>query len=396
MVKDPYQWTPHRGGILKGTHQGNGTTRWRVRYRPHPGAAQTSRTFNTLDEARNFRITVEEQRQRQRHGIEATSPRHTPPFGRYMLDRYLPRFSNQRTATNYRTVYQQIRKVHPEFLEIPIGLIKQGDVEILLARHEHAGYAGSTTNLLRRTITAVLHHAVDNQLIAQPTIKTQRRREQRSQQPPSTGELHRLLEAIDPRYHAPILVAASTGLRSGELRALTTHDIDGLAFNLTRNWHVAQQPAHHIHVRRQLDDNNQPAIPKTQAAQRTILVLPDTINVIASHLNQWGTGRNNLLWANAQGDPIDAATLRRKLNTAARTTCGRTIKVHSLRRYYGTALIYAGVPLHEIQRLMGHTTPTMTMRLYLEVQTDLADLNNRLRQSFGALFTHTSGVTTAS
>lgn len=47
---------------------------------------------------------------------------------------------------------------------------------------------------------------------------------------------------------------------------------------------------------------------------------------------------------------------------------GRSIDVHSLRRTYGTMLARAGVPLTTTQRLMRHSTPELTARLYIDVE----------------------------
>jgi integrase len=47
---------------------------------------------------------------------------------------------------------------------------------------------------------------------------------------------------------------------------------------------------------------------------------------------------------------------------------GRTIDVHSLRKTFGTRLATAGVPLTTVQRLMRHSTPDLTAKLYIDVE----------------------------
>ena len=46
---------------------------------------------------------------------------------------------------------------------------------------------------------------------------------------------------------------------------------------------------------------------------------------------------------------------------------GRSIDVHSLRKTFGTMLARAGVPLTTVQRLMRHSTPLLTAKLYIDV-----------------------------
>ena len=46
---------------------------------------------------------------------------------------------------------------------------------------------------------------------------------------------------------------------------------------------------------------------------------------------------------------------------------GRCLDVHSLRKTFGTLLAMAGVPLTTVQRLMRHSTPLLTAKLYIDV-----------------------------
>ena len=46
---------------------------------------------------------------------------------------------------------------------------------------------------------------------------------------------------------------------------------------------------------------------------------------------------------------------------------GRCLDVHALRKTFGTMLANAGIPLTTTQRLMRHATPTMTAKLYIDV-----------------------------
>jgi integrase len=51
-----------------------------------------------------------------------------------------------------------------------------------------------------------------------------------------------------------------------------------------------------------------------------------------------------------------------------KTQDGRSVDVHSLRRTFGTMLARAGVPLTTTQRLMRHSTPELTAKLYIDVE----------------------------
>jgi len=60
---------------------------------------------------------------------------------------------------------------------------------------------------------------------------------------------------------------------------------------------------------------------------------------------------------------------------------GRSIDVHSLRKTFGTMLAKAGVPLTTVQRLMRHSTPLLTAKLYIDV--DAEDMEQALGKISG-------------
>jgi integrase len=58
---------------------------------------------------------------------------------------------------------------------------------------------------------------------------------------------------------------------------------------------------------------------------------------------------------------------------------GRSIDVHSLRKTFGTLLAKAGVPLTTVQRLMRHSSPLLTAKLYIDVEGgDMMDALDKL------------------
>ncbi len=58
---------------------------------------------------------------------------------------------------------------------------------------------------------------------------------------------------------------------------------------------------------------------------------------------------------------------------------GRSVDVHSFRRTFGTMLARAGVPLTTTQRLMRHSTPELTAKLYIDVEPiDMATALDKL------------------
>ncbi|GHT26019.1 hypothetical protein FACS18942_02580 [Planctomycetales bacterium] len=65
------------------------------------------------------------------------------------------------------------------------------------------------------------------------------------------------------------------------------------------------------------------------------------------------------------------SALKRDLASAGieqKSADGRSLDVHSFRRTFGTMLARAGVPLTTTQRLMRHSSPELTAKLYIDVE----------------------------
>lgn len=58
---------------------------------------------------------------------------------------------------------------------------------------------------------------------------------------------------------------------------------------------------------------------------------------------------------------------------------GRTLDIHALRHTFASRLARAGVPLQQVQRLLGHSDPKLTAQIYTHLETDdLRDAVERL------------------
>lgn len=379
-MKDPFRpWrsSPKHPGVHKGIHQETGVIRWRVFYRPVGATYQTSKSFETLDAARRFRAAHEKELERARDGRGRPAPNRSPTVRDYVNDRLLPRYAGD-TRTMYSGAFKAVEKVAPDFMGTRIGRVTGADIEIMLTRLGEV-YRPSTVNKVRSAVAVALNRAADDGLIERLTVRIPKRRVEKPQRPPSPAELQLVVQALKPLHRAPVLVAAAAGLRSGELRALRPEDISGLRLDLRAGWSVGEGP-YSITVRRQLDRmGRELSLPKSQASQRTVGVIPEVVQTVADHLNQFGVGRDGMLW------PVGSEALRRAVSRASAKAIGRPFKVHTLRRYFGTQLVYSGVPVHDIQRDLGHADPGVTMTWYLAALEGQA-ASEAKRQAFGALF----------
>jgi integrase len=157
-------------------------------------------------------------------------------------------------------------------------------------------------------------------------------------------ELRRLLEAAPPHRALVYRVAATTGLRRGELAALRWADVDLEAATLR--------------VRATTSKNRREAFQPLPAG--TVAALKAT------------RGKQQFPSAPVLGSVPGTPTLRKDLAAAKipfETEEG-VVDFHALRVTYATMLARAGVGLVQAQRLMRHSTPTLTANIYTRLRLD--------------------------
>ena len=164
-----------------------------------------------------------------------------------------------------------------------------------------------------------------------------------------------------PARAAIYLVAGRTGLRAGSLARLTRDDI-----------HLdADIPHVRIDAKRV----------KNKKAME-IPLAPDTVAALRTWLADPATPTRGRLWPGTWYSNNDAAAMLRADLTVAgipHETPDGVYDFHALRSQCGTDLARAGVPLTVAQKILGHSTPELTAKLYSRHGlADLADAVSRV------------------
>jgi integrase len=120
---------------------------------------------------------------------------------------------------------------------------------------------------------------------------------------------------------------------------------------------------------------------KTKNRKADILPLrPDLVQSLKERMETLGIKPHERFFQHTQ------ATLRKPFyadlkaaGIARLDSAGRCIDIHSLRKTFGTMLARAGVPLTTTQRLMRHSNPQLTAKLYIDVDSvDMVQALERL------------------
>lgn len=163
----------------------------------------------------------------------------------------------------------------------------------------------------------------------------------------SPEEVMALVRAAATEQDSAIfLTAAFTGLRRGELLALTWRDVDFAARVLrVRASHAAGQVT----------------TPKSGKV-RSVPLAPQVSEVLArlGHRDHW-TGEDDLVFCGELGSHLDGSALRRRYKAALAAADLRPLRFHDLRHTFGTRMI-AKADIRRVQEWMGHADVQTTMK----------------------------------
>lgn len=232
-----------------------------------------------------------------------------------------------------------------------------------------------------QVLSSILSDAVDHELLEASPAKVKGGLNYEAVHEPIVLTPQQLwqLEELMPRYlRALVPLAASTGLRNGELRALKLKHLDladPLAATVTVRGTAANQKARGSY--------NRIGEPKTAASKRTVAIPSFIVPVIKEHLRERGSiGPDDLVFPAARGGVMHASIIERNW-LKARTTVGLDdLHFHDLRHTALTWAARAGATLAELMAIAGHRNPTVVLRY----QHAGAERLRTIAESVGAVF----------
>ncbi len=187
--------------------------------------------------------------------------------------------------------------------------------------------------------------------------------------------------AMPARYRVLVLMAAWSGLRQGELLALTRADLDLDALPAR----VMVRKA----VRRTDTGQVRVDVPKTASSVRTV-TLPDPLTgALRGHLEEFvALDREALVFATRTGTTPARSNLGATWRRACISAGVPLVRLHDLRHVAQVFAAEAGATLPELMARLGHATPAAAL-VYLHARTD-RDL--KLTQALATAMTDAAGA----
>lgn len=238
------------------------------------------------------------------------------------------------------------------------------------------GLSPKTVRYIHGIIRGAMSQAVKCGLIASnPTAAAvPPRKEKKEIQPLTAEQVLRLLEAANgDRYYAAFRLEFMTGLRLGELLALTWDDID-LAAHLIRVRRTLLRVRDHDQVDRKTRLIFQE--PKTDKARRILPLSKELVSVLESHRAAQDQERlafgpaycdRRLVFCAPDGNPIDPRSFTRRWERLLQNAGLPHVRFHDARHTFATMLLEAGEDSKIVQELLGHSAISVTLDIYSHV-----------------------------
>jgi len=146
----------------------------------------------------------------------------------------------------------------------------------------------------------------------------------------------RLLQGCAPWLHEVVTFALHTGMRMGEVLALTWRGVD-----FTRRTVM---------------------VIRSKNGERRTIPLNQTVMDVLRQKAKIRSLETELVFCSQAFTPMESGHLRRAFRLALGKARIDDFHFHDLRHTFATRLVQAGVDLYKVQRLLGHKSPVMTQR----------------------------------
>ncbi|MEV1286352.1 site-specific integrase [Micromonospora sp. NPDC049679] len=214
----------------------------------------------------------------------------------------------------------------------------------------------------------------------------------------------KLVPAVPQRYRALVGLAAGTGLRWGECVGLRWNAVD-LTAGVVHVVRVAVEVAGNVTTR---------PFPKSRAGRRTVPLPPFVMQLLVAHRETYSRGPVGEIFTNTAGGPLRRTLFRSRVWRPALVRAGLLgevtsiavdrwracwldaagheqhqefatereavgqvakqaasgLRFHDLRHSYATWLVSSGVPINDVQKVMGHEQASTTLNRYTHGSDD--------------------------
>lgn len=283
-------------------------------------------------------------------------------FGRYLEQRWLPHM-RARVGDAAWTRYEGLVRMYlvPSCGRVKLSALRPHHLQSALDAMLEGGAAPASVVKCHAVASSALRQAVRWQLVSTSAAA--------GVSPPRVGPADlRIPEASEMRalvgaasqtpYAAPIMLAASTGMRRGEIVGLRWTDVD------------LEQAV--LRVRSG----------KTPHARRTIALPASTVTALRRHRRDQAERRlllgeawqdGDLVMDRGDGKGVNPDSVSHAFAQIAEGIGLGDVRLHDLRHGFACALLKAGVNVKVVSETLGHARSSFTMDVYMHVMPGMGE-----------------------
>lgn len=256
------------------------------------------------------------------------SPRTRRPYAPKSIERYVEGWT-------------ELFNVLPRGRETPLGDLTRGCMLEYRTARRRAGCTGSTLNRDLSGVQSFLRWAEDEAGLAVPHFRMPKEREPEGRERWLDAREVAAVETATPRDWWPLFaLLIYTGLRIGEALGLQWADVR----LLERRIRVHEKGGRRL---------------KTASSQRDVPIPAPLAAILEEHRAHIRSGPADPAFPTPYGDYWRAL---HRFQRSVRQAKIAPATIHDLRHTFGVHCAQAGVPLPRLQKLLGHSSPVMTMR----------------------------------
>lgn len=280
---------------------------------------------------------------------------------RTCMERYLQEIQPDLKASTYQA-YQRAWRSHilPALGHVTVDRITADDAQAFAAALQRDGLSVSTVRSICRLLTACMRYAQEEGYLVKNPCRRLRIQGETTGNPRVLDKHERAQVLGTARQTAdiPVLLAAYTGMRLGEICALKAEDVDWERGTITVRRTVQRV------ARLQGGTSLLVDAPKSLHSRRVLPVPAFILELMRAQCAR-STG---YLFANER--PAEPRTVQRRFAHMLHTLGIEGVHFHTLRHSFATRLMELGVNIKTISMLLGHSSAQTTLDFYAHTCMD--------------------------
>ncbi len=346
--------------MIKAVRQNKKTEKWEFDYEKLNGKRGIKKGFNTKDEALRAQAKLNEELNK---GLNPINKKTTMEEAGEL---YLNLHSSINCKSSTHNTYCGYLKNHinPFFGKRNINEITPMHIKAFMKQMQDNGLGNNSINKLVKLISAIYNFMIDSDIaVKNPVsrIKALKIKKNEEIRPLSTEETKILLskaKQIYPDFYPLLFTAIFTGMRRGELLALTWDSI---------NWVKGKIKVDKNYVGGKI------GLPKNGKIRYV-----DMSSELARILKEWRLAcphsDKNLVFPNSSGNYMSPDNMVKRRYKPILNRAGiDERRFHDLRHTYASLLFSKNAQMKYVQTQLGHSTIQMTMDLYTHIMPEAND-----------------------